>query len=134
VAVAPAPASRSKTWLIVTISLAFVLLMATGIMTTLFVVQKNQTAKANDTINNLSTQVNSLNSNNENLQKQLTQAQSDLKDAQNTNDQTSKAKQALAACLNAIEAAGQAQAAGGTVPPSLITDLNNKCNAAQQYL
>jgi cytoskeletal protein RodZ len=127
VAVAPMPAKRSNVFMVVSISLVCVFALATAIMTTLFFVQKHQTGKANDTINNMSAQANTLNSNNQDLQKQLTQAQSDK-------DQSDQAKEALAACLNAIEAAGRAGQLNNTVPQSLIDDLNTKCDAAQKYL
>jgi len=128
--VAAAPAPRSNVRMIVAISLVFVLALATGIMSTLFVVQKHQTSKANDTINSLSSQVNGLNSSNQDLQRKLDQAKNDT-------DQSNQARQALADCLNAIEALlGAESASNGQITPeiqSLGADADTKCRKAAAY-
>jgi Tfp pilus assembly protein PilN len=133
-----APAKSSRTTIIVLSVLVALLVGASGVMTTLFVLQKQQTNTANSTITQLSGQVGQLQTANDGLKQDLDKAKADLKDAQDTNDQTQQQKQTLADCLNALDAEFTAlNRTQGQVTPAiqkLIDDADTKCTKAEKLL
>ena len=133
-----APARSSRTTIIVLSVLTALLFGASGVMTTLFLMQKNETLKANDSITTLSGQVGQLTNKDDSLQKDLDQTKNDLKDAQDTNDQTNQQKQILIDCLKALDAEFTAvDKAQGKLTPAVqaaIDDANTKCTKASQFL
>jgi hypothetical protein len=135
-AVIAPPAARPNRTALIVMSVVLVLLVgATGLMSTLFVLQKNQTSKANDQTNSLSSQLAQQKAASD---KALADAQSNLKDAQDSADQANQDKQVMVDCLKALITASRAlQATGGKTTPanqSLVDDANLKCAKAQALL
>jgi type VI protein secretion system component VasK len=133
----PAPAPK-RTWLIVVSLIATLLLLTTGVMTTMYLQQKSAADSANAQVTSLNKQVGDQTTKIDNLNTQLNNSQRDLSDAQAATTEMTNEKTALADCLNAIFAADQAIANSGGVKTSavnaLINTANTKCDAAQKYL
>jgi hypothetical protein len=134
----PATSGHGRAGLIVLSVLVALLVGASGVMTTLFLLQKHETSKANNQITALAGQVGSLTSSNDQLQKDLDKTKGDLKDAQDTNDQTSQDKQVLIDCLKALDAEFAAiDKANGQITAAVqraINDADTKCRKASQFL
>jgi hypothetical protein len=132
---APAP---KRTGLIVVSLVATLLLLTTGVMTTMYLQQKSTADSANAQVTSLNKQVGDQTTKIDNLNTQLNNSQHDLSDAQAATTEMTTEKTALADCLNAINAAGVALINSGGVKTSAVTAAENaantKCDAAQKYM
>jgi hypothetical protein len=129
---------RSKVGVVILSVLTTLFILATGVMTTLFLQQRGQAQKANGQVNTLSTELGETKTKANAAQRELDNTKRDLTDAKAAAADAANEKKIIVECVNAIydyfEAVNKSQGQETADVRAKENTLDNKCDAADKFL
>jgi hypothetical protein len=132
------PPRRGRVGVVILSILTTLLLLATGVMTTLYIQQKQTADKSATQVEQLTKQVGDQTTKIDSMQRDIDSAQRDLTDAKAASDEALSQKKVLVDCLNALyaflKAANDAQGKQTATVKAKEADFEAKCTPADKYL